>query len=213
MRHAGGMLRSLIGCGFVVMATLVPSAWAGEIADMYAALAGHVGAAAAGAAVGEGAAPGSEAAGEAGPLAPPVTGTSLRPLTPLPTVPEVPAIERIGLERTPCFAGCPAFTLVIEQDGRFRYVGEQRVERLGEHRGSIDLGTLRLIFRYVDEIGFLALDDRYLSGFLDGPTSYTMVVWGGVTKIVLNDANAAPARVWALEKLIEMALDGARWDE
>lgn len=140
-------------------------------------------------------------------------GSPVRPLAPLPASPMVPDIERIGLERGPCFAGCPVFTLIVDQDGRFRFVGEQNVSRLGLHEGTVDRGTLALLFRFVAEIDFMSLEDSYESAYLDGPSSYTLVAWGGTTKIVLNYGGAAPARVWALEKLIELLLETATWND
>lgn len=177
---------------FVCGAGAVGGAAAGEIADLHRALAKPR--------------PAVEAPRETG-------DGPFRPLVPLVAPPEVPDIERVGLERGPCFVGCPVFTLIVERDGSFRYTGEQNVTRLGEHHGMVDRGTLALLFRFVDEIGFMALDDTYESGYLDAPSTFTMVEWGGTTKVVLNYGGAAPARVWALEQLLEALQQHATWSD
>jgi hypothetical protein len=168
-----------------VAALLLPLAAAGELADLHARLAEPV---------------------ETAPAEPGREGPLVAPHPPLPDV------ARIGLERSNCFTGCAAFTLIIEEDGRFRYVGETNVERLGEWSGQIEKGALNQVLRYVAAIDYLKLDDTYLSPFLDNPASYTLVEMDGVTKVIENYSNSAPATVWALERLIEDLLDVAIWD-
>lgn len=192
MHHAGDMTRIVLVLALVCVAGAVNGAEAGELADLHRALAKPR--------------PGVEAPRESG-------GGAFRPLVPLVAPPDVPDIERVGLERGPCFVGCPVFTLIVERDGSFRYAGEQGVARLGEHHGTVDRGTLALLFRFVDEIGFMALDDTYESGYLDAPSTFTMVEWRGTTKVVLNYGGAAPARVWALERLLEGLLQHATWND
>lgn len=184
----GGMTRLLL----LVALLLVPLAAAGELADLHARLADPI---------------------EVDPAPPADRETGgMMPLGPSAAQAPLPDIARIGLERSNCFVGCPTFTLVIERDGRFRYLGEANVERLGEWSGQIERGSLNQVLRYIAAIDYLKLDDTYLSPFLDNPASYTMVAWGGETKVIENYSNSAPATVWALEQLIEDLLEVATWD-
>lgn len=140
----------------------------------------------------------------------------VRPLQPLPTArPEedTTGFTAIGLERSACRGTCAAFTVVFQPDGTFRYEGVANVERLGDHTGTVRAGDLELLFRYVAAIGFLGLEDDYVSGYADVQTSYTYVERAGVEKVVRDEGNSAPATVWALELLIERLLEGAVWDD
>lgn len=156
-----------------------------------------------------------------GPQAPPVAAPGalppgVMPLAPLPAAQPVPDIVRLGLERTDCLTRCPAYTVVFGADGTFAYTGEANVERLGEHQGTVSMGALNQVLRYVAAIDYLGLADSYDAGFLDNPSTYTLVQWGAgnnaVTKVILNAGNAAPATVWALEELIDDLLESATWD-
>lgn len=167
----------------------LPLAAAGELADLHALLAEPV-------------------PTEAAP-ADPGRETGVRP----PDAAPLPDIARIGLERSNCFTGCPAYTLVIERDGSFRWTGEANVERLGAWSGTIERGSLEQVLRYIAAIDYLALADTYRSPFLDNPASYTMVEWGGEIKVIENYGNSAPATVWALERLIDDLLETASWNE
>lgn len=152
---------------------------------------------------------------EAGVATPPDSDAADRRFVPLGLPPferVVPAISRIGLERTGCYGRCPVYTVVIMADGTFTYTGERDVERLGEQRGTVPRWLLDQVLRYVAAIDYLKLADTYTDGSLDTPTSYTLVEWGGTTKVVLNHADSAPATVWALERLIDDLLELADWE-
>lgn len=124
----------------------------------------------------------------------------------------LPDISAVQLERTRCLATCPAYTVTIRADGSFSYTGVYGVERLGEHRGHIEVGRLRQVFRYIDEIGFRELEPRYLSPYPDNATAITTVVQAGERKTVTNYANSGPATLWALEQLIDALVESATWD-
>lgn len=133
-------------------------------------------------------------------------------LAPLPRQEPVTDITRIGLERTLCFGTCPAYTLIIWADGSFEYVGEANVERVGEYSGTVPVWYLNQLLLYIETIDFMAMADTYDSGWLDVASSYTMVESSGITKVVLNTGNAAPATVWALERLIDDLLEHGTWN-
>lgn len=126
--------------------------------------------------------------------------------------PEIPDISLLRLETSRCFTTCPAFTVSIRRDGSFSYQGEDAVERLGEYQGQVERGELEQILRYVGEIGFMDLENRYSSPFLDNGGITLTVVQGGKSKTVESAAGSGPATLWALTKLIDGLLERATWE-
>ncbi len=127
--------------------------------------------------------------------------------------PPAPTATRIGVEMTNCLVGCPTFTAVFAADGRFTYVGEANVERLGDHTGRVDVGRLRQVLRLAEEAGFAELQDTYASRALDNPSSYVMVEWPEDLKVVRADGGQEPAVFWAIRELLLDLLAAAEWDE
>lgn len=125
--------------------------------------------------------------------------------------PEV-SVTRIGLERTPCFGRCPVYTVIIHQDGTFRYEGTENVERIGSHTGRVDTLELTQVFRYIEAINFFDLADTYRAEIMDDAAAFTLVETPEETKVIMNYARSAPATVWALEALIDRLLATATWD-
>ena len=121
-------------------------------------------------------------------------------------------ITAIGLERLRCYAQCPAYTVIIQNDGSFRYTGEYGVDRLGEYTGRVSQGRLNQLLAFIAETEFMGLDTSYTSPFLDGPTVYTMVAENGDPKVIENYANSGPATLWAIEQLIDSLLETAEWE-
>jgi Domain of unknown function (DUF6438) len=122
-------------------------------------------------------------------------------------------IAEIGLERTRCYANCPAYTVIIKADGTFRYTGEYGVERMGEHTGTVSVGSLNQVMSFINESLFFGFEDSYSANFLDAATTYIMAKKGNETKVIENYANSGPATLWAIEQLIDGLLETAEWDE
>jgi Domain of unknown function (DUF6438) len=121
-------------------------------------------------------------------------------------------IDEIGLERTRCLTNCPAYTVIINTDGTFRYTGEYGVEHMGEHTGKVSIGELNQVMSFIAESLFSGFEDTYSSNFLDAPTTYVMVKTGSETKVIENYGNTGPATLWAIEHLIDDLLETAEWD-
>ena len=170
-----------------LLAFLAGGAWAGEVADLYAQIAGPVA---------------TEAPQEPGDG---VIGVETQR-------PPSPDIVRIGLERVPGLADGPRYWVFIGADGAFRYVGEANVERMGEHTGTVPEGSLRLLLAYVADIEFRQLQNTYTSRFLDNPTTYLMAEWPEETKVILTYAYSGPMTLWAMGRLIDELLEEAEWD-
>jgi len=152
---------------------------------------------------------------ETGPLKPSaVPGMSQLPTTISPIAKEVEhGIEEIGLERTRCYAGCPAYTFIIYSDGSFKYTGEYGVENIGEYTGNISLGQLNQVLKFINETEFFKFKDSYSSPYLDSAATYLMVKKKDNLKVIENYANSGPATLWAIEQLIDDLLETALWDE
>ena len=55
------------------------------------------------------------------------------------------------------------------------------------------------------------LEDNYSRKITDLSTTYTMVVMNGRRKTVSNYGEAAPSKLWAIEKLIDDLMTKAEW--
>lgn len=124
----------------------------------------------------------------------------------------VPDITELRLERTRCLANCPAYAVTFRADGSFVYRGDDGVERLGEHTGRVEPGSLRQVFRYVEAIGFGGLEARYTAPYLDNATTVFTIVTPEGSKTVTDYANSGPATLWALGELVDGLLAEATWD-
>lgn len=171
---------------------LVSSVWAGELQTLHAKLAAPV--------------PAPKQAETSS-----IPGVAVLPGAARPQ-PEPSDISAVGIERLRCYAGCPAYTFIVNADGTFRYTGDYGVERLGDYRGTVNTGRLKQVLRAIDDIGFKAFQDTYRAEFLDGPTVYTMVMENGDTKVIENYGNSGPGALWAVEQLIDGLLETADWE-
>lgn len=120
-------------------------------------------------------------------------------------------IKQIGVEHTACLGTCPVFTLIINNDGTFRYHGEAYVKRRGDWHGTVELGELNRVWRYISEMGYFDLADMYAAGVTDLPSTYSMVTTSGRKKIVCNYGEFGPAKLSALEDMLDHLLDNAKW--
>lgn len=139
-------------------------------------------------------------------------GTALYPGTEQLAPEPLSDITALRLERTRCRTTCPAYAVTFRADGSFRYTGVYGVERLGDSTGRVEVGSLRQVFRYIDEIGFGGLEPRYTSPYLDNATTTITVVTPMGRKTVTDYANSGPATLWALGKLVDALLAEATWD-
>lgn len=121
-------------------------------------------------------------------------------------------ITSIGIERTRCYAGCPAYTFIVEKDGTFRYEGSYGVERMGVYTGKISVGRLNQLLAFIDETEFFSFENSYRAAFLDGPTVYTLVKAGDETKVIENYAGTGPSTLWAIEQLMDGLMETATWN-
>jgi hypothetical protein len=126
------------------------------------------------------------------------------------------SISEIGIERTVCLGGCPAYTFIAKGDGTFRYRGEKHVQRTGEYTGTISVPQFHKLAQFILDSGYLELEDAYSGMITDQPTVYTSVVLSAVSgkrKVISNYANTGPTKLWAIEQLIDQLMTTAKWKE
>ena len=123
-------------------------------------------------------------------------------------------IQYIGLERTRCYGTCPAYDVLIRNNGEVEYAGHAYVEKIGRYKGQVDQWKLTNLFKYIMEIEYFDLQNIYRASVTDNPTVYTVVsINPGLPKAIMNYANAGPAELWALEQLIDQIIEGVEWQE
>ena len=121
-------------------------------------------------------------------------------------------ITEFGVERTECMGQCPVYGVSIKSDGTFRYHGESNVSRKGNYTGRIAPWEFGKLMEFIKESGYMDLQDSYAAGVTDLPTVYTTVVMDGKRKVISDYAGAGPAKLWAVEQLIDNVLINAEWD-
>jgi len=122
-------------------------------------------------------------------------------------------ISEIGIERTRCYGTCPAYSVIINQDGTFKYTGYFHVDRMGIFSGTVSKWELRNLFSFIKDVDIESMQDRYFIPVTDSPTTYTLVTINGRTKIISNYANSGPTTLWAIEELIDKLILKANWDD
>jgi hypothetical protein len=96
---------------------------------------------------------------------------------------------KIELARGPCFGSCPQYTITVQGDGRVEYLGRQRDSRFDSRKaGTIEREKILQILHMLDQVEFMALDDRAFSWGFDTPSVGVRIWEGGRTKRVVSDA-------------------------
>jgi uncharacterized protein DUF6438 len=121
-------------------------------------------------------------------------------------------IKEVGIERLGCLGRCPIYTLIVKNDGSFRYTGGAYVERKGKFTGRIRMWRWLLVVQYIRDMDYFSLDERYQVSSTDGDTVFTTVLRGDRRKTISNYSSAGPIRLAALQELIDGLLSNAEWD-
>ena len=129
------------------------------------------------------------------------------------------ASVKIELARGPCFGSCPQYTITVQGDGRVEYSGRQRHSRFDSRKvGKIESGKITQILRTLDQVKFMALDDRAFSWGFDTP-SVGLHIWeDGKTKLVVSDTgfvgpkNGRQSRFVDATQEIDSILNSTKWD-
>lgn len=124
-------------------------------------------------------------------------------------------ITLVGLERSPCFGECPVYTALIHKSGLVEYQGRMYVERLGEHRGKVNLYNFQRLAQFIDGTGFWQMENYYDfrdSVVSDCPGACVLVATPTRRKLVSNYADSGPPELWAIAGLIDLLLHQVEWE-
>jgi hypothetical protein len=124
----------------------------------------------------------------------------------------------IRLERTGCYGSCPAYKIIINGDGRVRYVGENNVKLKGEQQANIATADVKQILSEFDKANYFAIDQysekncscRFCT---DMPTAITEIQVKGISHRVEHyyGCTCAPKPLWELEQAIDRIARTEQW--
>ncbi len=121
-------------------------------------------------------------------------------------------VTEIHLERTRCYGTCPVYSVTIKNDGSFVYHGKAHVDHIGEYRGTVSKWAFNQLASFIKDADYMNLESNYKSRITDMATVKTAVKMGGEKKTVSNYANAGPAKLWAIEQLIDKIVMEGDWE-
>jgi hypothetical protein len=126
----------------------------------------------------------------------------------------------IVLDRTPCFGGCPVYTVTVSGEGEVTYQGRAHVRRLGTATGRIPKERVDSLLRELEGAGYFAFADLYTPAeptcgryATDSPSAISRVTHRGRTKAITHDygCGSAPWALTVLERRIDEALGSSEW--
>lgn len=120
----------------------------------------------------------------------------------------------IQLERTRCFGACPAYTVMVYEDGSIVFNGIDFVSNTGEHSATIDPDLVQQLADYIVEAGYFDLEDSYTNReATDMPSAITAVYINGETKQINHYYGdfSAPEVLTEIETRIDEVLNTERW--
>jgi hypothetical protein len=120
-------------------------------------------------------------------------------------------VSEISITRTSCLGKCLSFSATIRADGTVCYEGYCDVAHLGQRSGKIDSWRFQRLARLAIEIGFIDLERGYAESVTDQAAVYTSVVQNARRKTVMDYASTGPAKLWALEQMIDETVAEAAW--
>lgn len=131
-----------------------------------------------------------------------------------------PAGPVISLERTPCFGGCPVYTVSVSSSGEVTYEGRAHVPRLGTATAQIPSQRVDSLLDELEAAGYFTFANRYLLSepacgryATDSPSAISSVRLRGKTKRIEHDygCGSAPGALTILERRIDEVLGSGRW--
>jgi hypothetical protein len=133
-----------------------------------------------------------------------------------------PVAERpaISLERTPCFGGCPVYTISVSASGQVSFEGRAHVRRLGTASGQIPRQRVDSLLVELERAGYFGFASRYAVSepacgryVTDLPSAISAATLRGQTKRIEHDhgCGGAPGALAVLEKRIDEVLGSEQW--
>lgn len=132
----------------------------------------------------------------------------------------LPGNTVISLERTPCFGGCPIYTVTLRADGTVRFEGKRFTHVHGVATDSIDPAAVAHLLAGIEDAGFFSLADRYDYGeptcthyVTDQPGAVITVTAGDRSKSIVHDHGCAgaPEQLSEIENRIDRVAGSAQW--
>lgn len=120
----------------------------------------------------------------------------------------------IRLERTPCFGGCPVYSIEIHADGTVTYDGLRFVDVMGEQTSEISTETVDLMLERFEALGFFDWNEKYTEYTVtDLPSAITSVTLDGETHTIerYDGDSSAPIALPYLENWIDIVTWSASW--
>jgi hypothetical protein len=133
---------------------------------------------------------------------------------------ETPHANAIVLERSPCFGGCPVYTVAVSPDGEITYEGRAHVRRLGTASARVPSQRVDSLLNELDRAGYFTFANQYVQSepacgryATDSPSAKTTVTYRGRTKTIVHDygCGSAPGTLVVLEQRIDEVLGSGRW--
>ncbi|MBP7273804.1 MAG: hypothetical protein KA974_08170 [Saprospiraceae bacterium] len=150
------------------------------------------------------------------------------PVTTLPPPPPVPETKLnnskndvtmmpfLSIKRTGCYGKCPVYEAIFYENGNVDYIGNRNVEKEGKYSARLEKTALQALKMKISEAKFLEMSDKYpIEGKMipDLPNTITTIYDGSTIKKQVKNNHNAPESLLILEKYIDAALDGLKWNK
>jgi hypothetical protein len=126
----------------------------------------------------------------------------------------------ISLERTPCFGGCPVYTIAVSPSGQVTFEGRANVRRVGTATGQIPKQRVDALLVELERAGYFGFASRYAASepacgryVTDLPSAISSATLGGRTKRIEHDhgCGRVPGALLVLEHRIDEVLGSGQW--
>lgn len=132
----------------------------------------------------------------------------------------VPIGPAVSLERTPCFGGCPVYSISVSPSGEVTYDGRAHVRQLGTATAQVTKQQVDSLLFELERAGYLTFAHRYLPSepacgryATDSPSAISSARLRGKVKRIEHDYGCAgaPGALTVLERRIDEILGSDRW--
>jgi hypothetical protein len=120
-------------------------------------------------------------------------------------------ITSVTLRRGACFGTCPIYEVTLSADGTAVWNGERFVERLGRHRGAVEVDDVARLARFVERAGFFGWEPEYLGNVTDTPDYHLTVARGDDLKTVRQNAVDEPPDFWVIAAVVDGLAESVNW--
>ena len=120
--------------------------------------------------------------------------------------------DSISLERTMCFGDCPVYVVTFFKDGHATLVTDHLDGNGGKrYVGDLWVGDYVRLTQMVDLAKQVAAKDGYMAGWSDDYFAIIRAESRGGTWMVSDYGQVAPVEVWALETMLHVFKEHAKW--